>query len=156
MSLRLTGILILTIALLTGCGPDITYQEEKVLGPGGWAYADSASFVFPVTDTAARYDMVLTVTHGTDFPYQNFYTRLTTHLPDGTVLNQPLSLQLADNYGKWYGDCGAEECTIDISLQEGTRFIQPGEHRLVVAQFSREDPLAAVTGIGFRLVRQED
>ncbi|NJB84960.1 gliding motility-associated lipoprotein GldH [Lewinella marina] len=156
MSLRLTTGLPLLLALLSACGPEITFQEESDLGPAGWAYADSVAFTFPVTDTSARYDLVLSVTHTQDFPFQNFYTRLATHLPDGTVLTQPLSLQLADTFGDWYGECSGTECTADISLQTGTRFTQLGEHRLVVAQFSRQDPLEEVTGIGFRIVKREE
>lgn len=151
MSLRLLGASLL-FSLLLSCGPDVTYQETRDIGSAGWAYADSLAFTFPVTDTSARYDLVLSVTHGTDFPYQNFYTRLATHLPDGTVLRQPLSLQLADKYGDWYGDCSGASCTVDISLQEGTRFTQLGEHRLVVTQFSREDPLPEVGAVGFRII----
>lgn len=153
MSLRLTALLFL-LPLLFGCGPDVAYERSADLGPAGWTYADSVSFDFPVADTAQRYDLVLSVTHGTEFAYQNFYVFLTTHLPDGTVLRQPLSLQLADNYGEWFGDCSGDVCTTDIALQEGTRFTETGEHRLVVSQYSRQDPLPDVSAVGFRVVRR--
>ncbi len=140
--------------LLVACGPDIRYQEYHDLGADGWAYADSIAFDFPVTDTSNTYDLVLTVDHSQEFAAQNFYVHLNTHLPDGSVLRQPLSLQLADKYGSWYGDCDSESCSTDISLQENTRFTEVGDHRLVVSQFSRQDPLPDVTGIGFRVVKR--
>ena len=152
MSVRLTVLLVFLLSL-SACGPDITYQDSKEIGAAGWSYADSVSFEFPVTDTTDRYDLVLSVTHGADFPYQNFYTRISTHLPDGTVLTQPLSLQLSDKFGAWFGDCSGGSCTTDISLQEGAKFTELGDHRLVVAQYSREDPLPNVTGLAFRIVR---
>lgn len=149
------------VALVSGClfllsacgGPDVVFEEQHDFGQAGWNYADSVSFPFGVADTSGRYDMVLTVDHGTDFAYQNFYVRLTTHLPDGRVLQQPLSLQLADNFGDWYGVCDGEACSTEIALQQGTRFTDPGEYRLVVTQYSREDPLAEVSGLGFQLIR---
>ncbi|WP_157974529.1 gliding motility lipoprotein GldH [Lewinella sp. IMCC34183] len=150
MSLRVVTCLVLP--LLLGCGPDVAYEETVDLGPDGWAYADSVSFDFPVSDTARAYDLVLSVTHGTDFPFQNFYVDLSTHLPDATVLRQPLSLQLADTFGEWYGDCSGERCTTDIALQEGTHFTEVGPHRLVVTQFSRRDTLPEVSSLGFRIV----
>ena len=147
------ALLVFTL-LLTSCGPDVVYQHSEDFSSDGWPYADSVSFSFPIADTTSRYDLVLTVDHTQDFVTQNFYVRLSTHLPDGTVLTQPLSLQLADKYGEWYGDCDSESCSVDISIQEGTRFIAPGDYRLAVSQFSREDPLPEVTAIGFRIVKQ--
>ncbi|WP_157976005.1 gliding motility lipoprotein GldH [Lewinella sp. IMCC34191] len=146
--------LALTVLLFASCGPDVVYQEKTDFGPDGWPYADSVSFAFPITDTTATYDLVLTVDHTQDFVSQNFYVHLRTHLPGGTVLEQPLSLELADKFGEWYGDCDSEDCTTDISIQEGTRFPQAGEHRLVVGQYSREDPLPEITGLGFRIVKR--
>ena len=147
-------VLFVTTLLLSSCGPDVVYQENEDFGSGGWPYADSVSFSFPIEDTASKYDLVLSVDHTQDFLSQNFYVRLNTHLPDGTVLEQPLSLQLADKFGEWYGDCDSKNCTVDISIQEGTRFTAPGDYRLVVGQFSRQDPLPEVTGIGFRIVKR--
>ncbi len=140
--------------LFLACGPDVVYQEEIELPATGWPYADSLTFTFPVTDTSGRYDLVLTVAHTEDFPYQNVYVHLTTHIPSGVLRSQPLSLQLADTFGDWYGDCSGGVCRADISLQEGTRFTEVGEHRLVVGQFSREAVLGEVTGMGFRVVRR--
>ena len=147
-------VLFVTTLLLSSCGPDVVYQDSEEFGSDGWAYADSVGFSFPIADTTSQYDLVLTVDHTQDFATQNFYVRLNTHLPDGTVLRQPLSLQLADKFGGWYGDCDSEDCTVDISIQEGTRFTTPGDYRLVVSQFSRQDPLPEVTGIGFRIVKR--
>ncbi|WP_254827132.1 gliding motility lipoprotein GldH [Lewinella sp. JB7] len=139
--------------LFSSCGPEVTFREEVNFGSGHWSYTDSVAFVFPVADTTGRYDLVLSVDHGTEFAYQNFYVNLRTHLPSGEVLTQNLSLQLANTFGEWYGDCGEAECTLDIALQEGTRFTETGEHRLVVAQYSRDEPLRDVNGIGFRIVK---
>ncbi len=150
MSVRVLACFI--VPLLLGCGPDVAFEKSVGVGSAGWTYSDSVAFEFPVADTSGHYDLVLSVTHGEDFPYQNFYVRLNTHLPDGTVLSQPLSLQLADNFGTWYGDCSGGSCTTDISLQEDTRFTELGAHRLVVSQYSRRDPLPEITDLGFRIV----
>ncbi len=142
---------------LTGCGgPEVVFTEHADLGPQGWAYADSVNYVYKINDTSQQYDLVLSVDHAPDFPSQNFYVRLTTHLPDGRLLQQPLSLQLANNFGEWYGDCSSTGCSADIALQEGTRFADTGEYRLVVSQYSREDPLPDITGLGFRVVRHQE
>ena len=154
MSLGRPLLVCLTCLLFLACGPDVVYQEDVELPTSGWPYADSLTFTFPVTDTSGRYDLVLTVEHTEDFAYQNFYVHLNTHLPSGVLRSQSLSLQLADTFGEWYGDCSGGVCRTDIALQEGTRFTEVGAHRLVVGQFSREAELGEVTGMGFRIVRR--
>lgn len=140
--------------LLVSCGgPETVFEQTSELGPAGWAYTDSIDFTFPVTDTTAKYDLVLSINHGKTFAYQNFYVWLATHLPDGTVKQQRLSLQLADNFGEWYGECSGESCTTEIALQSGTRFTETGEHHLVVTQYSREEPLKDIGEVGFRIVK---
>ena len=139
--------------VVLGCGgPEVAYEAAEDFGTEGWAYADSVSFDYTVTDTSRQYDLVLTVDHTDDFAYENFYVQLNTYLPDGDRLTQALSLELADNYGQWYGECEGTDCTTAISLQEGTRFTAPGAYRLVVAQYSRDTVLAGVTGLGYRVV----
>ncbi|MBB4078659.1 gliding motility-associated lipoprotein GldH [Lewinella aquimaris] len=152
--IRAWSALVLVVALLTACGgPEITFRGHEDFDDTGWAYADSVNFEFPVTDTSGRFDLVLSIDHTTDFPYQNFYVNLRTHLPNGRVLSQPLSLQLANTFGEWQGECEGEACTTDIALQQGTKFTDLGNHRLVVTQFSRDETLSDVTGIGFRIVK---
>lgn len=146
---------LLSIVLLSGCGPNIAYEQQQEVGDMGWAYADSVAFEFVIADTLQRYDLVLSIDHTTNFPYQNFYVRVVTHLPGGRLLAQPLSLQLADNFGVWYGECSGTECTNYISLQEGARFDAIGEYRIVVEQYSRDNPLAEIRGVGFRLIEVE-
>ena len=155
--MRLAGATaaILLILACSACGPEVVYEHREDFTTTGWAYADSVTFGFPVADTSATYDLVLTVTHGTEFTAQNFYVHLATHLPDGTVLQQPLSLQLADKFGAWYGDCSADVCETDISIQENTHFTRTGDHRLVVSQFSRQDPLPEVGALAFRVIRRD-
>ena len=143
---------LLTCVTLACGGPEVVFAQSQDFGAPGWAYADSVSYAYTITDTSRLYDLVLTVDHAEDFAYQNFYVRLDTYLPDGRHLSQPLSLELADHFGQWYGDCDGGRCRTDISIQEGVRFNLPGEQRLVVTQFSREDPLPAIFGMGYRVI----
>lgn len=154
MQSAVRGYFIALSILLTACGPQPLYERSVDFEDGaGWNYADSLTFTYEIEDTTTAYDLVLTVDHTDAFAYQNFYVRLSTHLPNGHVLTQPLSLDLADNFGRWYADCdGIGGCTNEISIQTDTRFEKPGTYQLVVSQFSREDPLPEITGMGFRVL----
>lgn len=148
------GWAICCLVLFAGCErPDTVFEQQIDLGHHGWAYADSLEFSYNISDTSSHYDLVLTVGHRNDFAHQNFYVELSTSLPDGKQLSQPLSLQLADNFGEWYGNCSGDGCVAEIALQEGVKFSEAGEYRLAVSQFSREDTLVGVSMLGFRVVR---
>ncbi len=149
------GVVWLLLFATFACGgPEVVYERTENFAGDGWAYADSVSFDYVVGDTAARYDLVLTLGHSPAYPAQNFYVRLNTHLPDGTSLSQPLSLDLANEFGEWYGDCDDGVCSVDLSIQEGTRFLSAGKHRLVVSQFTREDPVGEIASLSFKLIKR--
>lgn len=153
--MRIAALLAYCMAalLLAGCGgPEVVFEQSQDFSNQGWAHADSVSYAYTISDTSRQYDLVLIVDHTDAFAYENFYVQLDTYLPDGQHLRQPLSLELADNFGQWHGECGSAGCSMAISLQEGTRFTAPGEYRQVVTQFSRDEVLAGVTGLGYRVV----
>jgi gliding motility-associated lipoprotein GldH len=145
----------LTILLLAGllpaCGPNIVYEETKNFADPGWVYGDSLVAEFEIVDTNQIYNLYLRLTHGLDFPYQNFYVQVHTEFPAGERLSQQVSLELARSSGAWYGDCNADQCELNIPIQEGAYFNQAGAYRIVVEQFSRDNPLREVYAVGFAL-----
>jgi gliding motility-associated lipoprotein GldH len=142
---------ILLLGLLSACGPTIVYEESTTFAEPGWSYTDSLVAEFAIADTNQIYNLHLRLTHGLDFPYQNFYVQVHTVFPQGERISQQVSLELARSSGSWFGDCNSEQCVLDIPIQEGAYFNQAGTYRIVVEQFSRENPLAEVYALGFAL-----
>ena len=151
--MRLLPLLLLPL-LLISCGPDPLYTSRHDF-PSGWSYADSLTFAFDVQDTTARYDLELSLAHAPTFPNQNTYVLIDTYFPDGRHLTQPVSLELADRFGRWYGDCNGETCELTVPIQRNARFDRAGAHRLVVRQYARREVLPEVTEVGFRVVPHE-
>jgi gliding motility-associated lipoprotein GldH len=108
-------------------------------------------FEFPVTDTNQLYDLHLIMKHGVDFGFQNFYVNIKTFFPGGEELEERVSLQLANKFGQWYGECGGESCTLDIPIQQSAYFNEPGTYRVEIEQYSRENPLRSIKEIAFAL-----
>ncbi|RME98138.1 MAG: hypothetical protein D6772_09450 [Bacteroidetes bacterium] len=145
-------LLILGLAgLLSACGPKIVYDETISFADTGWSYTDSLVATFDIVDTNKIYNLHLLLTHSPDFAYQNFYVQVHTVFPSGQRISQQLSLELARSSGAWYGACSSEVCELDIPIQEGAYFNQPGTYRVVVEQFSRDNPLEGVYALGFAL-----
>ena len=137
-------------AVLTACGPDVVYERDVPL-PGTWTYADSVTFAYDIADTSRAYDLQLSLKHTDAFATQNLYARFVTVYPDGRRQSEPVSLELADQTGRWLGDCSGEACELRIPLQDSTRFPLPGEYGLVVHQYMRTDALTGVNGVGLRI-----
>lgn len=126
-------------------------NETHELPDNQWAYEDSIQFNFAIADTLQLYDLVLELKHSTDYAYQNLYTKIHTHFPDGQRLSKPVSLELANAAGEWRGNCNAETCTTPIPIQTGAYFNQPGDYTIVVEQFMRESPVNGVQGLTLKV-----
>lgn len=141
----------LLLLVLPSCGPNYVYEENLDVDPSGWAYDDARTFQFSVTDTQQLYNLYLRFSHRPDFFSQNVYVNITTTFPGGEQVEEALSLQLANKFGQWFGDCSSESCTLEIPLQTEAFFNQLGPYSVAVEQWSREDPLMGVEAIGFAL-----
>ena len=102
------------------------------------------------------YNLHIELRHATAYPFQNLYTQVHTTFPDGQRLTETLSLELAGKSGNWLGDCGGESCTIDIPIQQGAYFDQPGEYRVTIEQFTRQDSLPDISWLVFAVERTEE
>ncbi len=144
--------LFVIISLFSACGPTVIYEQEKELPESGWAYADSARFEFNIPATEQAYDLVLSLEHGTAFPYQNFYVKLHTGFPSGKRTSEQVSLQLAGNFGAWLGNCNSSICDQEITILRNAKFEETGDYYLTVEQFTRQPVLGSIGAIGLAVV----
>lgn len=149
-------IIILALPFLTACGPAPIYEKDVAFPESGWAYADSVRFDYTITDSDKTYDLVLDVAHNDDFAYQNFYVKLHTTPPSGKRSSSQLSLQLAGNFGEWLGNCSGGKCRLSIPFLKEVNYLSPGDYSLTVEQYSRDEPLPALTGLGLRIIVHEE
>ena len=150
-SRSLLPILFGLLFLLFSCGPAVVTDTQQSLPATGWSGTDTLEFRFDITDTLALYDIYLTAEHGTDYPNQNFYTKVLTHFPNGAVLDQTLSLELANAAGRWYGDCSSESCDFEVAVQRNAFFNQLGEHQIRVLPFVRRPVVPEIRQFGVRI-----
>jgi gliding motility-associated lipoprotein GldH len=149
-------LLLLALAgLLYACGDGYAYQKRLAVNPQAWTYADTLDFRFTITDTTARYNLYVDVTHADTFAWQNLYTRLYTRFPDGRRLNKPLSFDLYTSRGESNGKCSGNTCRVETVLQANTRFDQAGEYVITVAQFMRQDSLRGIVEVGLAVEKKK-
>lgn len=155
MSIRSGFILIIFACLFTSCGPDYLYQQDYDIPANEWTYTDQLNFSFEIDDTYSIYNLWLEVEHSTDYSFQNLYTKVQTQFPSGEKLEEPLSIELADKLGRWYGDCSSNTCTLLVPIQRGAFFEEPGNYQITIEQFMRQDPIRGIRRVGFLVEKTE-
>lgn len=149
MNIRLIIWLFFTGLGWSSCSSDYFYEKTNSIESGNWSYEDGLDFSFEIADTLQLYNLWLEVEHSTDYNYQNLYTQIHTEFPSGRQLSEPLSLELADKIGRWYGDCNNSACTLLIPIQQDAFFDQAGTYKITIEQYMRENPVRGIRSIGF-------
>ena len=143
----------LSLCLLWACGKEkILFEKQYDLQNQQWTYSDTLNFAFNITDTLAIYDIVLVLKHTPQYAMQNIYTNIYTQFPKGERVKQLLNMDLADNTGKWEGNCNGSECDFEIPIQPNAFFNQTGQHIITLEQYMRTETLAGIKNITLKIV----
>jgi gliding motility-associated lipoprotein GldH len=149
------GLFLFVLLSLGSCKREkIAFEGVKNLKNAQWTYADSLFFDFNIPDTNKVYDIRLRVTHVPNFETQNLYAQIHTLFPSSKRLSQLISLELADNFGKWQGACSDKSCALEINIQENAYFNEVGAYRIVLEQAMRRDSVGALEKLGVVLVEK--
>jgi len=140
-----------SILFFFSCGKNYHFEQEHSISNKEWTYNDSLNFKFNISDTSKIYNLVLEINHTTIYPFQNMYAEIFTAFPEGQRIRELLSLELANRAGAWFGDCGSENCTLEIPIQEGAFFNQAGDYTITMKQFMRIDPLKGIQNLTLKI-----
>lgn len=155
MSARYIGFKLIFSALiflgLSACNKDVLFQDTLSIEDGIWRYEDPKTFAFIAEDTLTSYDLLIEVKHDSRFPFQNLYMQLRTSLPGKRIVEDIVSIDLADRSGNKYGTCRGEQCTFRIPVQKSFTFEETGPYEISIAQHSRLDLLPGVLAIGLTI-----
>ena len=120
-----------------------------------WTWNQPVSFEFASPDTIDNYNLYLAISNEKDYPYQNLYTKVVTHFPNGDTTAQILSLDIFDKRGVHNGECSGDICSSEFVMQESFTFLQEGQHKIILYQQMRNDSLKHIHGMELRLFREK-
>jgi gliding motility-associated lipoprotein GldH len=144
------------VCLSTACKKEhLLFEKEYAWKDANWRQSDTLNFAFDIADTMALYDIVLTVKHRTDYPFQNIYTQISTKFPEGQRPQQLINVDLADNTGTWNGTGSGKARSYDVDIQQNAFFNQAGKYVITLEQFMRTDALAGIESVALRLVDKQ-
>ena len=146
-------LIVISSLFFAACGKEkVVFEKNYDLKNEQWTYADTLNFDFDIADTMAIYDLVLNVKHGSNYPMQNIYTNIYTQFPSGERIKQLLNVNLADNTGKWEGNCSGNTCNFEVKIQENAFFNALGKHIITIEQFMRVEALVGVKSVSLKVV----
>ncbi len=145
------GVFLLAMSM-SSCGENYVFDEEKIIDQAGWSYQDSVSFAVDIKDTTKVYCLYLDIVHDTEYSNQNLYVYINTEFPNGERPGKRLSINLSENSGRWYGDCGKTNCVLRANLQPRAFFNELGKHTFTVKQYMRTDPLQGIESLSLKIL----
>ncbi len=151
--LNIIGLL-LFVLLFNSCGEKPIFAK-KINIEGSWSYSNELSFPFEIENLDKTHDLVLSLTYGLDFSYQNVYVKIITQYPSGKQDEDILSLNLTNGQGIFLGDCNSSRCEIDLLLQEKFKFNEKGDYIITIIQNGRKDNLENVHAAELKLYNQK-
>ncbi len=138
----------------TGCvseGRRQVYQKNTAIPDHEWRYDFKPSFTFNIKDTAALYDIFITIRHTNAYPYSNLWLLIYSNYEGVKPKSQRVELPLADKTGKWLGSGMGDIFEHRIPIQQDARFDKAGTYHFTLEQNMRINPLPHVMSIGLRI-----
>jgi len=139
----------------TACDQNRVFEKNLAIDDAQWHRSEKAHFEFPITDTAARYSILLNIRHGGDYPYKNLYLFTKTKSPDGKLAIDTAQMIFADNKGRWMGKGIGDIYDYQFKFKEGVYFPDSGMYLFEIEQAMRDEVLPNVTDIGIRIEKVE-
>lgn len=146
----------LVLGLLTGCGTayeSVGVFEKNAVIPGQqWERSFQPEFEFTITDTAAVYNIYVTLRHTYAYNFNNIWLNVSFHIPGDTARQQRVDIPLADNDKGWLGT-GMDDIyeVRKLITPQPYRFGASGNCRFTLEQIMRENPLKHVMNAGIRV-----
>ncbi len=141
----------LILTLLTGCGKSYFFSEVTEIPAQTWTYANIPEFEVNVEDVTAKYNLLLDISHATDFPYQNIYIKFHATDPTDRKTITQVPIEFANKGGVWFGDCDDKWCRLEGFLQKNLKFSEAGKYIFKLEQYMRVEALGGIQSVGLKI-----
>src|SRR5690606_4369820 len=114
---------------------------------GYWLNSDPRSVSMTASDTQQVYSLDLTLTHTTDYSFQNLYVKTRTLFPSGKEITSVTSLEMTGDDASWTVDCKGRTCSLVIPLQQRFTFPEVGTYKWIIEPYMRQDTIKEIQSI---------
>jgi len=146
--------LILSLAFISACNPDLVYQDSKTIPEEGWHYQEKISFSVEIEDTTSLHNLYLDVRNTTNYEYRNLFLFLDIEFPGNRVLRDTIECILAERSGEWTGKGFGRIKSNRFLFRTDVWFPRMGTYTFTFEQGMREEVLHGIKDIGIHIERK--
>ena len=140
-------LIVMICSTLIGCQTNSIYSEYQAIAEDGW-HADSVlQYRWTVEETNAAYEVLLTLRHTTQYPYQNLWLFVDEYKGHMLLHRDTIEAMMADDYGRWLGK-GIKRYELPLQYDTQRRFFHSGEYTFRIQQGMRTEWLQGITDVG--------
>ena len=142
--------------IFLSCNGHVLHQQRIDIPDGEWSYDYLLEFNTPIEDNSLAWDVILDVEHSREFSYENLYLGYHIITDKGDSTFQKISIELADNLGRWKGTCKGNECSLQVPIMTNHNFKSAGNNKIILEQYSREENLKGLKSIELTIQQAEE
>jgi gliding motility-associated lipoprotein GldH len=136
--------------ILTACSGKEVFSEYHSLPEATWSQQEKANFEVHITDSLQHYDVLIGIRNNSRYPFRNIWLFVDFSTPDGKQRRDTINAELADVYGKWYGN-GISLFTYSFPYEKNRQYPIKGTYTYSILQGMREDPLIGISDVGLTI-----
>jgi len=132
------------IALLTSCQKGVVYKEFHKFDNYTWKRFDKVTFSIPVEEAGLNADIVFTIRHITQYPYNNLPVSIILTTPSGEERIVEKDIILKDETGEFKGSVAGDLWDYEEILWPGFQFNETGNYTI---EFENLIPKMGIPGL---------
>lgn len=145
-------VAILFLLQLQACTTVDVFEKNIAIPDKSWERSFKPSIDFTIEDTAALYNIYVTLRHTHAYSYNNIWLNLSYQMPGDSLNQQRVDILLADNQKGWLGTGMDDIYTAwrQVNAQP-VQFKSKGKATFTIEQVMRDNPLKNVINAGIRV-----
>lgn len=141
------------LLILPACSQNEIFSEFRSFPKAEWDKQEAIRFEVPIHDTESTYDVLIELRNNNHYPFRNIWLFIDYKTPGGSMRSDTLCTDLADVYGKWYGN-GLSLYAYSFPYQVQVQYPDTGTYVYTIRQGMRENVLKGISDIGLRISKE--
>ncbi|HLO92516.1 MAG: hypothetical protein ACM3ME_00455 [Chloroflexota bacterium] len=138
---------VLSVIGFTSCKRNI-YREFHEFENYQWGRFDKITFKFSVKDDGTMADIILSVRHLEQFPYDKLPVNIIMTLPSGEERIVEKEISLKDQQGKFIGEVAGSYWDVQEVLWKGFFFNKAGEYTIELENLNPRPAIPYIVDLG--------
>lgn len=149
------SLLLFLAAFLVSCGSKTITEQQKSFTDKVWPMDQNLVFEFPVSDTAASYDISAVVKHFDNFPFDRVKLSFTLEDPSGENRISEHDLVIRNEKGRFLGKKSGDTISMDFAIRNRYKFKAPGKAKVILENRLSTSTAEGIGGISI-VVRKKN